>query len=581
MKTYLKKHCFDNVISIILVGLSAIGITAVFGYSFSTNDDAMLRNIVSGNFTGTPEAHLIYIMYPLGFIWKGLYQIMPSIPWYDYFMIGTHYLCWFLLLKRILQQYEKKRDKILASIVALAILLIIDLAYLVMHQYTVLASVFAATAIFWLITGTSKVGREYWIDRIVCIVLLVLCLWLRKQVFFMALPIGFFIIASDILKASNKPIRKRLLKNTCIFFAGIITIVVVSFVIERIAYNSDSWQDFKTYNEARTDIYDFYGIPDYEKYAKEYEALGISYGDWIAIDHYDSGLVADLSTETICEIASWAIADKKDAEQYYSVFRQGIYSAGNILLYNDVQPIGLMLSILYVVAFLFAYRKEDKIGFLCICGMLLFQTVFIAYFMLQGRFPERISYGLYLMQLCYLLGWIIKQSNQSEGFTGKGKFWVVSVTILFLFVISGLGLYQARMILNESLDIKEKAEDWQYINEYCSEHNDKSYFIITKSFVFSTEMMFVRENIEADNVIRLGSWIQNSPLEYKHNDKLGVSSIAESVVLEKDVYLIQSAENDLWWLECYLEDNSENKKAEVVEEISTPNGRKFSVIAIR
>lgn len=581
MKTYFKKHCFDDVISFLLVGLSVIGITAIFGYSFSTNDDAMLRNIVSGNFTGTPEAHLIYIMYPLGLIWKGLYQIMPSTPWYDLFMVGTHYLCWFLLLKRILQQYEKKRDKIIAAIVAFAMLMIIDLAYLVMHQYTVLASVLAATAIFWLITGTSKVGREYWNDRIVCIVLLVLCLWLRKQVFLMALPIVFLVIVFDILQTANKSIRKHLFTHAGIFLAGIVLIVVASFALEYIAYDDGEWRDFKLYNEARTDIYDFYGIPDYEKYAEEYEMLGISYGDWIAIDHYDSGMVANLSTDRMCEIASWAIADKKEAEQYYSVFRQGLYSAGNILFYNDVQPIGLILSILYVVALIFAYRKEDKIGFLCICGMLLFQAIFIAYFMLQGRFPERISYGLYLMQLCYLVGWFTKQSKQFDYLFNKGRFWSAVVPIFILLVIAGLGLYQVRMILNESQDIKEKAEDWQYINEYCSEHYDKRYCIVTKSFVFSTEMMFVQQNIEADNVIRLGSWIQNSPLEHTHNEEIGISSIAESIVESEDIFFIQNAENDLWWLECYLEDNSENKTAEVIEEINTPNGRKFSVIAIR
>ncbi|MBQ3035463.1 MAG: hypothetical protein IJD31_00905 [Lachnospiraceae bacterium] len=581
MKTYLKKHCFDNVISIVLIGLSAIVITAVFGYSFSTNDDAMLRNIVSGNFTGIPEAHLIYIMYPLGLIWKGLYQIMPSIPWYDLFMVGIHYMCWFLLLKRVLQQYEKKKEKLLASVVALAILMIIDMAYLVMHQYTVLASVLAATAIFWLITGTSEVGREYWIDRIVCIVLLILCLWLRKQVFLMALPILFFVIVSDILKESNKTIRKQLLKHTCFWVAGIVIIVIISFIVEHIAYNNDSWQDFKRYNDARTDIYDFYGIPDYEKYDEEYEALGISYGDWIVIDRYDNGMVADLSTDKICEVASWSIADKKAAEQYYSVFRQGLYSVGNVLFYNDVQPIGLFLSVFYVVSLIFAYRKEDKIGFLCICGMLFFQAIFIAYFMLQGRFPERISYGLYLMQLCYLTGWFIKYSRSSGQLFSKGKFWSVVLIVLFLFVTAGLGLYQVRMILNETIDIKEKAEDWECVNTYFSEHNDNKYCIVTKSFVFSTEMMFAQENIEADNVIRLGSWIQSSPLENMHNERLGVSSIAESIVSEKDVYLIQSAENGLWWLEHYLEDNSENKKAEVIDEIRTPSGRKFSVIAIR
>ena len=77
--------------ALLLVGIAGVGISLIFGYSFSTNDDAMLRNIVNGNYTGTPDAHLIYIMYPLGWILKCLYQIAPVIPWYDLLMIGLYF----------------------------------------------------------------------------------------------------------------------------------------------------------------------------------------------------------------------------------------------------------------------------------------------------------------------------------------------------------------------------------------------------------------------------------------------------------------------------------------------------------
>ena len=54
MKQYWKQHWLEYVLSAVLVSLAAGALTVLFGYSFSTNDDAMLRSIVSGSYTGTP-----------------------------------------------------------------------------------------------------------------------------------------------------------------------------------------------------------------------------------------------------------------------------------------------------------------------------------------------------------------------------------------------------------------------------------------------------------------------------------------------------------------------------------------------
>lgn len=580
MKRYIKNHWFEYVVSFLLVVFMAMGISLVFGYAFSTNDDAMLRNIINGNYTGTPDAHMVYIMYPLGFIWKCMYQMMPNVPWYDVFMVGMHYLCWYMILLRIMQQFERKAEKLLAAILAAAVLIIIDLPYLVMHQYTVLAAILAAVAIFWLITSRAETKAGYWVDRSICIIFLCCCLWLRKQVFFMALPIGLFILLKEF-GSTDKNIKKSILfKRLGLFLGIVVAIVTFSFVVEGIAYRDEEWKDFKIYNDARTDIYDYYGVPAYEEYAQAYEEIDISYGDWIVIDRYDSGLVNSLTTDKMLEMAQWSIDKKEESQQYYSVFRQGLYSVCNEIFYNSVQPAGLCLCILYVVALLYAYRRGDKNGFLCLCGLLVFQALFVGYFILQGRFPERISYGLYFMQICYLAGFLLGGVKDKLYILRKDKFWCVALVAVLLIILASVGLYRVRMTINESNDIKASATDWKYVNEYFLQNADKKYCIVTKSFVFSTELMFDEEKVESDNVIRLGSWIQHSPLEAAHNSKLGVTEIGESILQDEQVYLVESAENDLWWLDGYLESQDAEKEIEIVDEIVTPGGRTFFVIAI-
>lgn len=582
MKKYLKQHGFEYALSFVLVVMAAVGISVVFGYSFSTNDDAMLRNIVNGNYTGSPEAHLIYIMYPLGFLLKCGYEMFPHVPWYDIFMVGMHYICWFLIMVRIGQQFEKKGMKAVAVVISLIGLLMIDMPYLVMHQYTVLAALLASVAIFWLVTSKAEDRAEYVADRVVCIVFLTLCLWLRNQVFFMALPIGFFILLKEVLQEKKtKQEGVKILKKTGIFLASVLAVFLISFGIEKIAYGSEEWKDFKAYNEARTDIYDFYGIPSYEEYSSEYNNLGLSYGDWLVIDHYDSGLVESLDTEKILRIAELSKAEWEEPQQYYSVPRQILYSICETVLYNQIQPIGLILTVMYVVALFISLKRQDKCGILCLCGMLAFQAAFVGYFIWQGRFPERVSYGLYFMQFIYLTGIMLKNNTIPELTLKKQGFYFAIISLLCMVVLGCFGLYRVRDILNQQAVLEQNIADWSYVNDYFEAQSGNKYYIVTKSFVFSAEEMFGDSKTESCNIIRLGSWIQNSPLEEEHNSAQGISNMEEQLAQEDNFYIVQAAENDLEWLDSFYESNGYEVRANIADTITTPGGRSFYVIQMQ
>lgn len=581
MKKYLKKHWFELVSALLLVTVASIGISAVLGYCFSTNDDAMLRNIVNGTYTGTPEAHLVYIMYPLSWIWKCLYLMLPTMPWYDIFMVGMHYVCWFMLLFRLGQQFRGNIAKLVSQVLGMGTLIIIDFPYLVMHQYTVLAALLAVVAIFWLATGKAESKKEYWADRIICIIFLTLCLWLRKQVFFMALPIGFFVLVLEF--ASAHKIKKKCLdviKRPAVFLGSIVIIVAISFVVEKVAYSSPEWKDFQVYNEARTDIYDFYGIPSYDTYASEYEALDLNYGDWLVIDHYDGGLVQELDSEKLSGVAELSKQNWLEIQKYYNVFLQNLYSVCKIVLYNDVQPIGIILTILYVVSLWSCYKKEDKAGALCVCGMLAFQAAFVGYFIWQQRFPEHVSYGLYLMQFALLAAMMLNHKQEIKKDKNK-RFWCVLAVLLCMVIMGAMGVYRARTTMAEYKEIVARAEDWNFVNAYFKQDADAKYCIVTKSFVFSTEEMFGNESIESDNMIRLGTWVQNSPLESVRNANSEITNVAEQLAEDENFYIVQAAENDLEWLNTFFAESGYDVQAEVSDTIYTPGGRSFHVISMR
>ena len=174
-------------VSLLFTGALAFVLFKRFTFILSSNDDVMLKSIASGNYTGKPDAHLIYIMYPLGLIFKALYSLGPGISWYDGFMVGLHLLCFFLITYRMGHVFERLSNKLAGLIITFGIFTIMDIHYVVLHQYTVLAGVCAATAILW--SATYDYSDKNIFSRAVVIVMLLLSLWLRKQMFFLAFPL--------------------------------------------------------------------------------------------------------------------------------------------------------------------------------------------------------------------------------------------------------------------------------------------------------------------------------------------------------------------------------------------------------
>ncbi len=584
MKQYWKQHWFEYVLSAVLVSLAAGALTVLFGYSFSTNDDAMLRSIVSGSYTGTPEAHLIYIMYPLGFIGQCLYMLLPHVPWYDIFMTVTHYLCWFLVIGRIGEQFQSKKGKLIAVFASFLAILLLDAQYVVMHQYTILAAWFAAVAILFLLTSKESKGFSFWSDRILCLVFLVLCLWLRKQVFILALPIGAIIMVLEFIRDAKQLKTRAVLVGKIVFIAVFAVLTVVSFGVELKAYDTPEWQEFLAYNEARTDVYDYYTVPSYEEGGTFWEEAGLSYADYLAIDLYNSELVEELSLSNLQSLANIAKTRWEAGYGLKSTVRIMIESVVREVLYNPVQPMGLILTgllICTVISCVCANEKKEIIG---ITVLYVFLGAVVGYFAWRTRFPERVSYGLYLMAAAFLTGILTKLL--SKNYAGEDvaeekktfdKFWVSFAIICSVILIAGAGLYRFRELKEKNNAIQINYADWVAINDYFAQYPEYKFCIDTYSFVFTTERMFTADTEEA-SVLRLGTWIQASPLQKKRYERNGLEGTLAAQAESEGICFVQAAERSKEWLSQRWFEKGFDAEPKVIDTIVTPSGHKFKVM---
>ena len=83
--------------AVLILG-SLIGI--FFDYYYDLNDDVLMKDILAGVYTGSPEGHNIQMLWPVSAFISLLYRIAGRLPWYGLFLCGCHFGCIFLITQR-------------------------------------------------------------------------------------------------------------------------------------------------------------------------------------------------------------------------------------------------------------------------------------------------------------------------------------------------------------------------------------------------------------------------------------------------------------------------------------------------
>ena len=157
----VKKFCtenFDAIAAVITVAFLAI-FTAVRYDLIYYNDDAMLSDIFSGAFSGSPSAMNNQMLYPISVVIAAVYRILPDIAWFELFLIVCQFFSIALIIKRILHNIEDVKWKILAAVVSAAFIAAFLLDHLVFITYTVTSGMLVCAAVFLFATDDSTDGK--------------------------------------------------------------------------------------------------------------------------------------------------------------------------------------------------------------------------------------------------------------------------------------------------------------------------------------------------------------------------------------------------------------------------------------
>lgn len=291
----LKKHGLSTghlICLFLLLHIAAVGYAVTFLHPYyDSNDEFTLAAIASGAY-GSYTQYFIYLHSAFGWILKCFYMLFPSVNCYTIVMYGLI----FLSLSAIGCTWITRWKKIGAVMAVMLVLAGLSPLYVEL-QYTKTAAVVTAAGYVLLFIGGQK--AEKWKKAFVQalgILLLLLGSWIRFQSFGMVsiLAFGFWLARAVVVLKTRE--WKQFLVCDCLPCIIAFSCVFGSIAAENVlVYTPGSQEEhYREYDKARQRLLD-YGVPEWDDYQAEYEALGLTRTDVINLEKW---LIADYDRYT-------------------------------------------------------------------------------------------------------------------------------------------------------------------------------------------------------------------------------------------------------------------------------------------
>lgn len=574
------KNWIAALAAVLILGLCA-GI--FFDYYYDLNDDVLMKDILAGVYTGSPEGHNIQMLWPISALISLFYRIARGLPWYGLFLCLCHFGCIFLIVKRAVSLCRGIWGK---AVIALTIGLFFGtlfLEHLIFAQYTVTCTLIGATAAFLFYTTERCEEPSLFIRRNIPSVLLVAFAYLiRSEMLLLILPM---ICVAGVARWGGE--KKIFTKENAIKYFGVIGLILAGLLLGQalhiIAYGSKEWRTFTEFFDNRTELYDFQAPPVYEENREFYESIGLAEREKILLDNYNFGMDDEIDEKMVGEIARYAgmLRDERTSfaenlieklKVYCYRFTHGAAAAGSDYPWNYIVIWG------YAAVFFMALpgRKEEQ-TFLGgnsqgkptgrslknvwnimweLALLFLVRTGLWMYILLGERDPVRITHSLYLMELSILAAMAFEQWKQIEkAQTGRILAGISLAAALLLFgAVMPDGVYK---VTAEQQRREEVNASYKELYDYFSqpENEDNFYFIDVYSSVDYSEKMFENVDNSLDNYDIMGGWACKSPLWKKKLAAFGIDSMEQALKDREDVYFVRKTSEDMEWLCAYYEEH--------------------------
>ena len=604
------------------------------------NDDALIRDIVSGVYAGKPASHDIQNLFPISFLLSGLYRLLPAVPWFGLLLIGLQVLCGVVILVRSLSlaarsgrgANSKKKATALVVLTALVwgIMQVLLAPHFFFVQYSVTVGMMAACAAYLLVTGTRKKHFAF-------AVVLVGVAWLiRSEMLLLMLPmvvLALFLRYVREVRASRAeneempgirdfvryPFVTDHYRCYGITFVMIGLVLAAGWSLDRIGYASADWNDFVRFFDARTQVYDFTGVPEYAANADFYDSIGLDAESCLLLENYNFGLEEAIDADAMEQIAKYATSIQTPLSVRLSdaigAYRYRLHHTGfpeDFTWPQTDAPWNLIAAVLYVAVILHSFMRVPRSAgrSVRICRaiwqpLLLFvcRSALWLYILAGGRDPVRITHPLYFVEIAVLIGTFLMQTSgarrevvqekaaeEKESAEVSEKKGIDSLTVLRLAAFAAvliIGIvYAGNACSLISSDVARREKDnapYRALRKVCARDARSLYLFDVYSSVSETRGLFEETQAHRpDNLELLGGWVSKSPIWREKLDSYGFETPAEAL-LSDGVYFVCDADVSTQWLIDYYAARGKSVTMTEVDRAGAGKGegrREFAIYSV-
>lgn len=544
LKERLKKH--ENLAASLLMTVAVFAVFSIgWDFYYDLNDDVLIKDVLSGVYSGSPSGYTMQLLYPLGFVLSVLYRAL-SLPVFGIFLV----LCQFGAVWAVGYQSAeccRTRKGKAAALISEAILWISAFGmHLVYIQYTVTAGMLAAAALFWILTAK----RRRWF----ALVLYWLAFCLRTEIALLLLPLACVAGLCALVREWKK---ERAAVRYFSLFGILILGMGALYAADAAAYSAPEWKQFRQFFDDRTALYDYRldFVEQYEENRAVYEKLGISQERQQLLANYNFGADDEMDAVMMHRLAQEASAaqEKPDFKKELSVAvwrlaHENWFGKGDAPFNLLWLGMGLLLC-----AFFCMKRRFGRIWQPLLGGAS--GTALWLYLLLQGRMVERVTHPLYLAQILLFVGMLFAESRAADA-EGRQNAEVLSLGLAAgICALTGLACLPGAVsrIEAEAARREEVNAANEAVMDYCRAHPKTLYLEDVYSTVaYSEKLMTDRD--KPFNYDLMGGWLVKSPLTSRKLSAFGFSSMGEAVRAGEGVNILAEEGSDMSWLKEFFTD---------------------------
>ncbi len=572
-----------------------------FDYYYELNDDTVMKDTLSGVYTGVPEGYNIQMLYPLSFLISLGYRIFPNAPVYGIFLCLCQYGCIWLIVDRSLRFGHSTRVKAGMAAAEGIGLVALYLWHLVFLHYTLVSAMLAVTAVFLFMTSERESGARFIRKNILSVFLAVLSYMLRTEMLLMMLP---FICVGGVYRWSleEQIFTRENVKKYLTVIAAIFAGMLAAWAINAAAFGSGEWKEFVRFFNSRTELYDYQGLPAYINHGEMYESQGMTQAEQqMLLEWYNFGLDDTLDADTLDVIAEYQKEQKQGGESLRSVLVSTVKKYLYQLRDKNDYPWNLLAAVLYVVVF-FVLCKKAVSGkafpvWMKRAGIMIFlfsvRSAVWMFILMRGRYPERITHSLYLMEICILFAMLhtetacIKNGNEIKGNRIEGNrikrenrkmtAWnlISGAVFLFAVLVTFAGCIVCRQNIIKAGEEHQARSDASAgsMKEYCRNHADNFYFVDVYTILTCANYTPYMEKVfeDVDNRLRnydlMGGWLVKSPTYRKKLEAFGMVSMQDALLYRENVYMMADLSKETEAFEDYFRDQGVDAEVELTDSV--------------